>query len=323
VLAALLASSLSGGPVANAQGWDARARPAAPTAPGGQWETSVPRQAGPGSEAGTTGVPDAARPAGKPAPVDPATLARVELSALLSDEGQAIDRGLVWHIFEAAEGRMTPLRSLKDASPVVDLPPGAYVITATFGRSFLSRRVSVVARERKAEVFVLNAGGLRVQATLASGGPAPDGAVSYDIFTDERDQRGERTRVLTNAKPGLIVRLNAGLYHVVSTYGDANAVVKADIGVEAGKLTEATVKHAGTRIALKLVARPGGDAVAGTRWSIADERGRTVKESMGALPAHVLAPGTYVVTAHNAGRTFRGTVTLAGEATRQFELVMR
>ena len=42
-------------------------------------------------------------------------------------------------------------------------------------------------------------------------------------------------------KPNTVVRLNAGTYHVVSTYGAVNAVIRADIRVEAGKLTEATV----------------------------------------------------------------------------------
>ena len=77
--------------------------------------------------------------------------------------------------------------------------------------------------------------------------------MSYDIFSGETDQQGNRTKVMSGARPGLIVRLNAGIYHIVSTYGDANATVRADINVEAGKLTEATVSHTGARVTFKLV----------------------------------------------------------------------
>ena len=34
--------------------------------------------------------------------------------------------------------------------------------------------------------------------------------------------------ILSEAKPGLVIRLNAGAYHIVSTYGQTNATVRAD-----------------------------------------------------------------------------------------------
>ena len=45
------------------------------------------------------------------------------------------------------------------------------------------------------------------------------------------------TRIVDGVKQGVILRLNSGIYHVVSTYGDANAHVRTDVTVEAGKLT--------------------------------------------------------------------------------------
>ncbi len=109
---------------------------------------------------------------------------------------------------------------------------------------------------------------------------------------------------MTNAKPGLIIRLNAGIYHLVSTYGDANAKVEADVTVEAGKLTEATVTHQAAKAAFKLVTRTGGEAIPDTHWTILAQNGEIVKESVGALPSHVLAPGKYKVVAKSAGRVF-------------------
>ncbi len=86
-----------------------------------------------------------------------------------------------------------------------------------------------------------------------------------------------------------MVRLNAGTYHVVSNYGDVNATIRADIQIEAGKLTEATIQHRAAKLTLKLVAGPGGEAIADTAWSILTASGDTVSESVGAFPTIVLA----------------------------------
>ena len=68
---------------------------------------------------------------------------------------------------------------------------------------------------------MLNAGGLRVTGVLAKREAINDRIVTYDIFSDERDQYGQKTKVVSAIKTGVIVRLNAGIYSLVSTYGDA------------------------------------------------------------------------------------------------------
>jgi hypothetical protein len=117
--------------------------------------------------------------------------------------------------------------------------------------------------------------------------------------------------------------LNAGIYHVVSIYGDANAIVRADVNVEAGKLTEATVSHTGARVTFKLVTRTGGEAQADAQWGVFNAQGEPVKESVGALPTHILAPGAYVVTAKHSGRSFRRDFTVRAGETTQVEVVMQ
>ncbi len=82
---------------------------------------------------------------------------------------------------------------------------------------------------------MLNTGALKLAATLPSGDPLAEGSVRFDIFSDEEDQFGNRHRILANAKPDVVIRLNAGAYHIVSLYGDANASVKCDVTVEPGK----------------------------------------------------------------------------------------
>ena len=50
-----------------------------------------------------------------------------------------------------------------------------------------------------------------------------------------------------------MIRLPEGTYHVVSTYGDANAIMRSDLKVESGRVTEATLNHRAATVTLKLV----------------------------------------------------------------------
>lgn len=233
----------------------------------------------------------------------------VKLVALLTGDGQQIDQGLVWRVFQTGgqAGKSKLLMESHEASPFLKLQPGDYMVNAAFGRANLTRKITVKAADGPPfEAFVLNAGGLRLSA-LINGKPAPPGSVTYSIFADDRDQFETRSAVITAAKPNLIIRLNSGIYRVVSVYGDANAKIETDVTVEAGKLTETTVTHSGGKATFKLVTRSGGEAMPDTRWTIQTDDGEMIKESVGALPTHVLAPGKYEVTASSGGHIFQKT----------------
>lgn len=246
----------------------------------------------------------------------------IRLVALLTSDGQQIDQGLVWRVFTVGEGGKSHLVAEKrEASPSLKLEPGDYAINAAFGRANLTRKITVKADTPAVEQFVLNAGGLRLKA-FAGGNALPQGAVTYAIYSDDRDQSGNRTAVMTGARPNLIVRLNAGIYRIVSVYGDANARIETDVTVEAGKLTETAVSHTGGKASFKLVARPGGEAVPDTRWIIQTDAGEIVKESVGALPTHILAPGSYTVVASSGGQLFKNTFEVKDGAATSVEVVM-
>ena len=282
--------------------------PAAPISPVPPNTTIVPRSA---SEARSPGAGGAGQ---------------VSLVAVLTQDGQNIDQGLVWRIFRdkpGADGKLKLLSTHREATPTLQLEAGGYIVNVAFGRANLTRRIAVSGERPLQERFVLNAGGLRLIPALANGEPANEKAVSYDIYSDERDQYGQRTKVMSAVKPGLVIRLNAGIYSVVGTYGDANAIARSDITVEAGKLTEATLTHAAAKVTFRLVARTGGDAIADTQWNVANAQGEVVKESVGALPTHVFAPGTYTVSARNAGEVFQRTFTLQAGDSVQVEVVRR
>ncbi len=316
-LAAILVC-LGIGPAVAQQGgaaWGTETTPAQPRGPA--QIGPAPRLEGPSipSLPNTTIVPRSeAKPAagGGPGPV--------QLVALLTEDGQSIEQGLVWHIYRdrpGPDGKPKLVSRNRDASPALRLDPGDYLVSVAFGRAHLTRKIAVPAEGGTQERFVLNAGGLRVSSVLGNGEAIPERAVTYELFSDER----QRSRVMSGLRPGVVVRLNAGIYSIVGTYGDANATTRADVTVEAGKLTEATLTHAAAKVTFKLVSRAGGDALADTQWSLANAQGATVKESVGALPTHILAPGTYTVSAKNGGEVFQRVFAVQAGQTAQVEVV--
>ncbi|MEL6374722.1 MAG: hypothetical protein AAFR04_12230 [Pseudomonadota bacterium] len=249
---------------------------------------------------------------------------RVTFKAQLVENGDQISKGLVWHVFRKAKRKERApilLGTYKKPTPKVSLTPGTYVVNAAFGRANLTRVIEVKADTPPVQVFTLNAGGLQVKALLAKDQPGNIARVRYDIYSDERDRFGALTKVMTGAKPGVIVRLNAGIYRIVSTYGDANAQVRSDLAVEAGKLTVAVINHNAARITFKLVNKRGGDTLAGTRWTITTPKGKLVKESFGALPTHILAAGTYVLVARNGTRTIKRQFTAGPGDVAEVEII--
>ena len=208
-------------------------------------------------------------------PGDPGTASSspvpVTFKALLTEAGPQLKTGLIWRVFTPRpepNGTRKLVSMHRDAMPTAALLPGEYLVNAAYGLSNLTKKIKVESGRSLEETFILNTGGLKLAAMLVTGARCPQSSVRFDILSDEEDQFGNRRKILEDAKPGVVIRLNAGAYHIVSTYGEANATVRADVTVEPGKITEATIKHAAAPMTFKLVQSPGGEALADTQWRI-------------------------------------------------------
>lgn len=291
----------------------------------GGWSAGVQTAVPPGDGLTTTVIPNVTA---TPAPPSP-TEAVLTLTAFLTLEADAgtrrpIDRGLVWRIFAIGEDQNSQLiTAVREPIPTLQLAPGRYIVNAAYGRAYLTQILRLEGGRHHKESFVLNAGGLRVLIKVAGGHKLAAPAAHYDLYSDERDQSGERRRVMSNARPGLITRLNSGIYHIVSRLGDANALVAAEVAVEAGKLTEAIVSHEAAKVTLKLVQSVAGEAHADTESVLMTESGDVIKETAGALPTHVLAPGSYSVSARRGGRLYTRTFNLKSGDNVEIEVMMQ
>jgi hypothetical protein len=119
------------------------------------------------------------------------------------------------------------------------------------------------------------------------------------------------------------VRLPEGTYHVVSTYGESNAITRADLSVEAGRMTEATLNHRAATVTLKLVAVAGGDAFAGTAFSVLTPGGDVIREAIGAFPSVTLAEGDYVLIARHEGQVYTREFKVESGLDRDIEVVQK
>ncbi len=247
-------------------------------------------------------------PAGEATPMVPAGKVALSLSARFGKQAPAIKGGLVWRVFDAkpdTDGKFRLVEENKASAPVMVLPAGAYIVHVDFGLATAVKPVTLRARTVH-EVFDLPAGALRMQGQVGDV-KIPASQISFDVFQGSQFETGggDKRPIAQHVLTGQLVVVPEGVYHIVSHYGDANAVVRSDIRVQAGKLTDITINHRAAAITLKLVTQKGGEALANTAWSVLTPGGDVIKESIGAFPRVILAAGEYRAIARNEGKIYQ------------------
>ncbi|HEU6442870.1 MAG TPA: hypothetical protein VFF38_10935 [Microvirga sp.] len=227
----------------------------------------------------------------------------VSASAVFSESNEPIRSGLVWRVFEDRGDTSQPNIVARSGSPAPSftLGPGNYIVHVTYGFASASKRISVQSGNLN-ERLVVSAGALKLKGAVGET-PIPASHVSFSVYVPEA-QNSEGKLVIANAKANEMIRLPEGTYHVVSTYGDANAIMRSDLKVEAGRVTEATLNHRAATVTLKLVASEGGEAFAGTAFSVLTPGGDVIREAIGAFPSVTLAEGEYVLIARHEGKVY-------------------
>jgi hypothetical protein len=255
------------------------------------------------------------------------------VTARFSANGAVIQRVLTWRVFtEKGENGLPALvTEAQDAFPVFPLAPGKYIVHVSSGLASAAKSVQI-GKEPKKETFVLPVGGLRVQGRVGDQA-IPSTRLRFDVYEGSFLQRGavkkgrmkknDRPPVLRNASGGDVVFLPAGVYYIQSTYGEGNAQIQADVRIEAGKLTDATVHHRAAMVTLRLVNSAGGEAIANTQWSVLTPGGDSIKESIGAFPSVVLSEGEYVAIARSSDKTFQQSFKVESGKDREIEVLAR
>ena len=228
---------------------------------------------------------------------------RVHLQARLVEKGPVLKDGVEWRVFSkknsATNSEFDELAFSKNGVQIFNLQPGEYYVHASFDHTAAIKKI-LVSNKSIVEEFILHAGGLKLSATATGDVPIPSRLLRFDVYEKKIGENGTRKQLAQNIKPGEILAFPVGTYHVVSHFGDLNATVRADIRIQLGKMTEASLQHRASIMTFRLVRQAGGDGVADTAWSILAENGEVIRESTSTFPSMVLAEGNYTAIAkHN------------------------
>ena len=266
-------------------------------------------------------------PAGDASPAAPAEAAEaieaamaapqpVTLTAMVTEGGQAISEGLVWRIFRTKTDKLDLAAKSDRAVANFELTPGSYVVHVAYGRAQASDTI-VIAEGENSKSIVLEAGGLRLNAAVSGDVPIPINLLRFDVFTTEPEQAVVAQGIGAND----ILTVNAGTYHIVSHFGEVNAVVRADLRVEPGQLTDVTLYHSAAQTSFKLVSEAGGEAIADVDWTVKTPDGETVFTDLGAFPSTVLQEGEYLVLAKRGDTVFNREFEVQPGPPREIEVL--
>jgi hypothetical protein len=248
----------------------------------------------------------------------------LSLTARYGKDLPVINSGLVWRIFSDRPdetGTFKLIREERGATPNIVLPPGGYVVHVTLGLVSAVRPVTLKADTFR-ESFLLPAGGLRIEGRVGTS-KIPQNQISFAIYKGSQFEAAERAALVPSVAAGDVVLLPEGTYYIISNYGDANSVVRSDIRVQAGKLTDVIITHRAAVITLKLVSDKGGEALANTAWSVITPGGDVIKESIGAFPRVILSEGEYRAIAKNEGKVFERPFNVVNGVDGEVEVVAR
>lgn len=251
----------------------------------------------------------------------------VRFDAKLTGAGEPMQEGLAWRVFSplaGVDGKLPLVASSDGGSASFQLAPGDYFVNVAFGRAGVTKKITVPNDGEVAkQTLVLDAGGFVLNAVAGQDQRIPPAQLSFSVYSSDVRENGDRALIMSDVKPNTIVRLGAGTYHIVSEYGEVNAVVRADIQVEAGKLTQAVMQHRASQVNLKLVSQPGGEAIADTAWSVLTAAGDVVSESVSAFPSMVLAEGGYLAVARNKDKIYQREFTVKAGRNVDVEVLLR
>jgi len=262
----------------------------------------------------------------------------VRLEALFGAEGTPVRSGLLWRVFSAEanhEGIYSLLRQSDEASPLLMLPYGDYVVHVAWGLAGAVQRIAVAGQLQRV-TLPINAGALRIVGRLDDNEIPPQRLRIAIYIPDQNDP--EARLIARDVRAGQEVGLPEGTYHIVSTLLDTgrgsrmvdpgqaretNSVVSADVRIRAGQLTEATLRHRAATLTFKLVHTQGGEALANTNFTVLTPGGDVIGELIGAFPSMALAEGEYVAIARHDGRTYQSTFRVASGVDRDVEILTR
>ena len=229
-------------------------------------------------------------------------------TANFDEAGQAVNSGLRWDVYSVEkniDGKRKFFNGNYDTKPKFMLPQGKYYVVAKRGNAFLARDIEVSAGKRTDELFVLNAGLMRLSAVLADGKETVAKGMRWDVYSIDKNLEGKRQHFNGNYEATPAFTFNKGKYFVVAKLG--SAIKSAEVEINSGKLTETIVNLNAGQVKLIAKAKDGKTVSKGLRWDVysADQDLDGNRKNFGgnyeASPIFTLPSGKYLVVVKVGG----------------------
>jgi len=272
-----------------------------------------------------------------PPTVAPSPETALRVYAVLTEDGEKIQDGVRYEVYDAARDAEGKRKSVASSSPYEEPPkfslsPGRYVVTAAYGNASATTEIDIAARTIVLQTLNLRAGVLKLSSVLAAGSPSLTDGVRYAVFEWEKDVEGNRKEIAGSSPYAGPPRfpLSAGKYFVTATYGSASS--RADIEVapgqtiiraldlNAGILSLSTILGSGTEPLMSGVAYEVFDAAKdqeGNRKSV------TGSSKYQDPPRFPLPAGRYVVTAKYGAASANAEIAMRAGVTERHVLNLR
>jgi len=233
----------------------------------------------------------------------------LELVAKLASDAPPLTTNIKWEIYnfqKSSDGNRAQIVTSDVAQPILPLAPGKYIVRAVFGVSSAAKVVTISTAQITDATFILNTGGIRVKPLLIAGEPPLGKTPRQWIYLASGPKNLTAPQLVAIADdPKKIHQLTAGTYELISKFGTANAIVKTNVTVSPGLLTDVEVSHKAGIVTFKLFKKwRGGEELTDVIWKLFDEEDNIVASNLAAGSGEIIAPGRYKVAAKYNEDTF-------------------
>jgi len=224
------------------------------------------------------------------------------LVARLASNSPPLETNIKWEIYnflKSSDGNRSQILTSEVAQPTLPLSPGKYIVRAVFGVSSTAKVITISPAQITDATFILNTGGIRVKPLLIAGEPPAGKMPQQWIYLSPAPGSSSSPQLVATADdPNEIHQLTAGTYELISKFGTANAVVKTNVTISPGLLTEVEISHKAGIVQFKLFKKwRGGEELTGVNWKLFDDEGNEIARDLAAASGEIIAPGRYKVTA--------------------------
>lgn len=245
--------------------------------------------------------------------------------AILADGGEAIGNGVSWSFYSEknAAGEQKKVAYSYDAVPLITLPTGRYVASASYRQTTVSAPFEVKSGELVENTLVLNAGSVRVNAVLSEDSSPLTSGVSWNVYTTKRDASGNQLKTGYSYDAAPTFTLPMGNYDIIVQTSNGTAKAVKQLSVTAGQFSEETLNlNAGT-VEVSLLVN-GSAPGSGVSWNVYESQGNSAGDRKKAAYSYdknarfVLPAGHYQVIGSTEGKSAKLNIdVVAGKFTKQ------